>query len=239
MQHDSKDLQQYREKAAELADLRDAVAECVEWRELSQAQEHLDRLKVCTAELERLRATLHPVDRIMATYNVTVINEHRVSFVLPKDCSRLGVLREASDAVKELPGCRIHKQEWQSWGEDKRFIKEGAIPERICIDGHVEGTVGKNKDEQESLLSDQGLVPASVADLAVAIMLHWVATQQPLTGWLPSRDYPFWVRAADGVLCWVGGYLMETRTVTEQDRKEYLAMSARVPTTSGSSTIFR
>jgi hypothetical protein len=180
-QYNSKALQQYRQKAAELVELRKEVEHRLGTLELSEAQREFNTLELRTKEFEEFRARLGPAGIFLAKYGVEVINDHTVSFVLPKGCSRIEILREAQRLVSDRD--LILPLQLSRWGCSPAFTKPMAQSERICIDGHVKGGDAKSVLLQTALLNRKGLERASMEDLAVAFALHWVATQSPLFGW--------------------------------------------------------
>ncbi len=205
-QYDSEALRQYRHKAAEIAELRREVGQKIGSLEPSEAKREFESLVVRTKELEEFRAQLRPMDRFMAKYNVTVNNNHTVSFVLPKGVSRYEMLSEAQAVVTDLD--LVSPNQLKEWANDPTFQKCSEVPERIQIDGHVEGGDAQNRAAQESLVKSKGLTLPSLEDLAAAFVAHYVATGEPLFGWYnKSNGLGFVVRAAGGTLGFDSGGL--------------------------------
>jgi hypothetical protein len=233
IQYVSEALQQYRKKGAEIAELRNELNRKIGSLEPSEAQKEFDRFVVRTEEFEQLRAQLEPKDLFMAKYGVIVINDHTVSFVLPKGCSRIEMLQEAS----ELANAAGLLDRWvlASWSVQERFTEVATESERICIDGHVEGMDSKTRKEQTSFLSGKGLVMPSLEDLAVAFALHWVATGEPLFGWMnDSWTSSYEIRAESGALAFINSTpLSIAGLISCGDRDDegwyWLGASARVP----------
>jgi hypothetical protein len=227
-QYDSKALENYRKKAAELAELREDVGQKIGALEPTKAQREFDKLVLRTRELDELRARLEPKDLFMITYGVRVINVSTVSFVIPKGCSRLEILQEA----RSLDGNDglISTKELTRWAEDGRFrfTERAMSSERICIQGHVAGAWSQPRRMQVDFLSRHGLAIASREDLAVAFAVHWVATQSPL-GWLLSeKTCSYRIRDASGALRYNHGSLAAIVLHDEIDDYD-VKVAARIP----------
>jgi hypothetical protein len=202
-QYDSAALKEYRHKAAQVAALRHELGNQIGQVEVSETQREFDKLTLSTQELYKFRAGLAPKDLFMATYNVTVINNHTVSLVIPKGCSRLQILEEAQrlvDGRDLICPAYLSRLQFQS-----SFTAESGRSEKICIDGHVEGLDAKNRWKQAQLATMRGLEMPAVEDLAVAFAVHWIATMQPLFGWYKDtsatvQDVTYLVRAWTGSL---------------------------------------
>lgn len=193
-QYDSQSLQQYREKALEVAELRKTLGEKLGHVSNEEAQRVFDELTLRTKELENFRTTLGPKDLFIAKYNITVINDHTVSFVIPKGCSRMQILEEAAQ-VCQGQGI-LGRYEREAWNERNCFVETAVEAQKICIDGHVEGSDAKTEEEQISLLKERGLARADYWDLAVACAVFYVATGEPIFGWADAeKTRSFSVRA--------------------------------------------
>jgi hypothetical protein len=198
--YDSKSLQQYREKVAKLSELRKAVGDQLGKLAPSEAERVFDELTLRTREMESLGGSLGKDGVLLAKYGVEVINSHTVSFVLPKGCSRIEILHEVQELIRDRDGRNLVNPEWLAvWGESPRFASRIASSELFRIDGHVEGGDGRTREEQESLVTAKGFTLPSLEDLAVAFALNWVATGEPLI----SRGSPHndcYIRASFGAL---------------------------------------
>jgi hypothetical protein len=198
---DSPALQQYRAKVVGLAELRRTLEEHIGEQSLPQAYESLEKLRVCTKELESFRATLNLTELFIVKYNVVVINEHTVSYVLPSDCSRIEILQEAQALVRERDARDlVFPEHLERWSRHIEFTSRVGSSERICIDGHVEGCDAKDRNTQRKEIHAKGLSIPAFEDLAVAFAMHWVASGGPLFGWYKEspdtiREYTYWSRA--------------------------------------------
>lgn len=228
-QYDSKALESYRKKAAELAELREDVGQKIGALEPTKAQREFDKLVLRTRELDELRARLEPKDLFMITYGVTVTNFSTVSFVIPKGCSRLEILQEAR-SLEGNDGL-ISTKELMRWAEDGRFrfTKRAMSSERIRIQGHVPAAWSQPRRMQVDFLSRHGLAIASREDLAVAFAVHWVATQSPLGGWFgPEKTCSYRMRDASGALRYRHGSLEAIVLHDEIDDYD-VTVAARIP----------
>lgn len=199
--YDSHALQQYRDRAAELAKFRQSVEQKIGQVEIAEAQKVFDELTLRTKELEDYRLTLNPKDLFMAKYNVTVVNEQTVSFVIPRGTPRIDILEEAQRLVGN--DSLIEPGTLQEWRADDRFTTHMARTELVCIDGCVEGLNDLEREHQEVALKSRGLSMATFEDLSVAFAAFWVATNEPLFGWFyiarPRTESRF-ARATGGTL---------------------------------------
>lgn len=185
--YSTEDLRRYRTQASELAELRKTLGDTIGHLEPEKARQVFDELTLRTKEIEALKSSLGAAGVILAKYGVEVVNDHTVSFVLPKECSRIEILHEAQELVlerdkRELIGASCLNR----WNRDKTFYSQAALSEHICIDGHVEGSTYKTRQMQIDFLSEKGLTMATKQDLVTAFALHWVATGEPLFRWWPN-----------------------------------------------------
>jgi hypothetical protein len=126
---------------------------------------------------EELRTKLARTELFIAKYNIQVHGPHEVSFVLPKGVSRYEMLCEAHEIVAERDGRDlVYPPHLQNWAHASAFTLPCTTPERIRIDGHVEGGDEKTRHEQEAFLVNKGLQQAKLEDLAAASVAHYVAT---------------------------------------------------------------
>lgn len=186
--YDLRALQEYREKVAETVKLRAEVESLATGShtsgDLGPAENMLQELTLKTKELGDLRQALGPEGLFLIKYGYQKIDDHTVSFVLPKGCSRYEILQEAQDLVSD----RSLLNTWmvKFWAIDSRFTCRTLSSERLCIRGYVKGGIGKTSEQQDELLKSKGLELPSLEDLAVAFALHWVATKDSLLGWSKS-----------------------------------------------------
>jgi hypothetical protein len=216
-------VKRYRAAATELHELSTRVEQQIdsafENGNNQAAHDALVELKASGVELEKLRATLTPTDLFIAKYNIEVHGAHEVSFVLPERVSRYEMLCEAQGVVTERD--LVWPTQLKQWASDQKFTVPTLAPERIQIDGHVDGGDGKTRARQEAFLTRKKLPLANLEDLAAAFVAHYVATGEDL-----FEDKA--VRAAGGALYFFGRGLCVDGIV---DRSGYsgVAVSARVP----------
>jgi hypothetical protein len=227
-------INRYRDSAVKLRALRREVEErldlAVESGNKQAARSALDQLKASGAAFKELRNTLTPTDLFIAKYNIQVHGSHEVSFVLPSGVSRYEMLREAHELVAERDERNlVWPTQLNKWEKNKTFQATSTTPERIQIDGHVEGGDEKTRAEQEAFLKSKGLPQANLEDLAAAFVAHWVATGEPLFGWYNKFDqWTFTVRAAGGALGFVSVGLV-VDDLDDDHCNSFVAVSSRVP----------
>jgi hypothetical protein len=218
---------EYRAAAMELHALRREVEErldlAVESGDKQAARDALDELKASGAAFKELRTTLTPTDLFIAKYNIQVHGSHEVSFVLPSGVSRYEMLCGAQVLVAERENGRnlVWPDDLKTWKDDKTFQATSTTPERIQIDGHVEGGDGKTRAKQEAFLKSKGLPQANLEDLAAAFVAFYVATGKDLF----ERKV---VRAAGGALCFVSNGLV-VGDIDDGSSLSGEAVSSRVP----------
>jgi hypothetical protein len=199
--YDPKRLKEYRERAAELLDLSKGVEAGIhtaaEAGNLQASREAFGELQLKTKEFEEFRKTLTPAEIFLAKYNVEIINDHTVSFVVPKGVAPIEILREAQGLVTERN--LIWPDQLAKWEKDPLFTTKARASERLCIDGHVPDSINKDYAEQEQMIGKDNL--PSLEDLAVAFAACWIATGRPLFGWYGDKaDWSYIVRGAGGAL---------------------------------------
>jgi hypothetical protein len=199
--HDPQKLHEYRAKAAELHDLSKGVEErlekAAESGTIEAAREALGELTLRTEVFEDFRKSLTPVELFLAKYNVEVVNDHTVSFVVPKGVAPIEILQEAQGLVTDRN--LIWPTQLERWEKDPKFTTEATKSERISIDGHVPNSINKDRTEQEKMFGKENL--PSLEHLAVAFAVNWIATGEPLFGWYDkSSSWSYVVRAAGGAL---------------------------------------
>jgi hypothetical protein len=203
--HDSNKLKEYRERAAALHDLSKGVEERIgkaaESGVIGSAREALGELNLRTKEFEDFRGTLTAAEIFVARYNVEVVNEHTVSFVIPKGVSRIEILQEAQRLVADRD--LIWPDQLAEWITDPKFTTEATTSELVCIDGHVPNSTNKTRAQQEKMVGKENL--PTLEDLAVAFAGNWIATGEPLFGWYNNSTlWSHLVRAAGGALDFIG-----------------------------------
>jgi hypothetical protein len=204
--YDKTKVAEYREAAVKHHDVLTTAEErmdaAIENGDKAEAERALADATASGEAFKALRSTLTPTDLFVAKYNIQVHGPHEVSFVLPRGVSRYEMLCEAHLLVAERDGRDlVYPGDLKSWGNDARFTASCESPERIRIDGHVEGGDGKTREQQEKFLTTKGLEQAQLEDLAAAFVAHWVATREPLFGWYEKDDsWSFAVRAVGGAL---------------------------------------
>lgn len=184
-EYDSKGLQEYRLKAAQLGDLRKEVGDTVGRLTPAEAQREFEKLTASTKELKELRQQLPPKERFLVEFGVQVFNDHTVSFVLPFGASKLDII---SRAQALLPGWRLADSDW---AVDEKFTAVATKSERFIIDGHVDGLDSMTSDDQKAQLAARGLQMARLEDLAAAICVSLVSTGGLLLGefkWTGSAE---------------------------------------------------
>lgn len=193
-QYLSEALRQYRQKGAEIGELRQQLGQKMGALTAPEAQREFEELQVHTREFAELRATLDPKDLFLVKYNVVVMNDHTVSFSIPKGCAKIEILHEAKSLVTDRD---LIAPRQRDWGQQVGFLVKASSAKRICIDGHVEGGDGLTRAEQRELLFSKGLKPPLLDDLVVAFVVHWIATGGPLFGWEAGEHgrHANWIRA--------------------------------------------
>lgn len=234
IRYDQQALQGYREKLAQAAQLREQVEELAQASkvsgDLAPAQSLLNELSAKTKELGDIRGKLGKVELFLTKYGYERINDHTVSFVVPKGYSRLEILNEAQALVSELDSMTvIHPDHLAVWAPLLPFRRRSESAERICIDGHVEGGDGMDRDAHEKFIADKGFKLPSTEDLAVAFALHWVATHDSLFGWAAKDSaFTFRVRSAEDTLD-LHRHGLGVAPVYDTYKMRDVAVSARIP----------
>ena len=226
-------VNEYRDSAVKLHALRQRVEQqfdsAVESGDKQAARDALAELKASGAAFQELRTTLSPTDLFIAKYNIQVHGPHEVSFVLPKGVSRYEMLCEAQGLVAGRDSRPlVWPAQLTKWKDDKTFKATSTTPERIQIDGHVEGADGKTRAKQEEFLKSKGLPQANLEDLAAAFVAHWVATGEPLFGRYRQNEWSFVVRAAGGALYFNGSGL-HVVGIDDGNSLSLMAVASRVP----------
>jgi hypothetical protein len=226
--HDPQKLHEYREKAASLHDLSKGVEERIgqaaESGSIEAAREALGELTLKTKEFEEFRKSLTPVEIFLAKYNVEVVNDHTVSFVVPRGVAPIGILQKAQGLVADRD--LIWPTQLERWAKDPKFTTEGTNSERISIDGHVPNSRNKDRTEQEKMVGKENL--PSLDHLAVAFAVNWIATREPLFGWYNKNESSHVVRAAGGALSFYR-YGLRVYVIFDDYSSGSVAVSSRAP----------
>lgn len=176
----SEKLREYRQKAAELGSFRKELDGTLGQLGPLQLQDAFGRFKQLDAEFKDLGATLGPNGVFQAKYGVGVINDHAVSFVIPKGCSRIEIVEEALGLVA---GRHLLSPEYlTTCRKSPRFQAQVRQTLSLGIDGHVEKLDGMGYWQQDALLMSKGFSPAKLEDLVVAFAVFYVATGASLFG---------------------------------------------------------
>jgi len=237
--YDQDKVNEYRKTAMELRALRQKVEQqldtAIESGNKHAARGALAELKASGETFKELRNILSPTDLFIAKYNIQVHGPHEVSFVPPKGVSRYEMLCGAQ-ALVEVRENRVlvWPTQLKKWKDDKTFQASCIKPERIQIDGHVEGGDGKTRVDQEAFLKGKALPQANLEDLAAAFVAYRVATGEPLFGWWDkASQWSFVVRAAGGALVF-NGFGLSVNDVDDGNSGSLMAVSLRVPRNSKS-----
>ena len=179
--YDPRKVTEYRTVAMKLhelsCDVEARITGAVESGDIQSARDALAELRTTGDAFKELRKRLTPTDLFIAKYNIQVHSSHEVSFVLPRGVSRYEMLSEAQGVVSARDGRNlVYPEHLQNWANDSTFTLSCTTPERIRIDGHVEGGNGKTRKQQEAFLERKGLQKAKLEDLAAAFVAHYVAT---------------------------------------------------------------
>jgi hypothetical protein len=201
LRFDKTKVAEYRDAATKLHESLSAAEQrmdaAIENGDKAAAQAALDEATASGEAFKALRSTLSRTDLFVAKYNIQVHGPHEVSFVLPRGVSRYDMILEAHVLVAERDGRDlVYPNDLKRVVEKPPFTTSCDQPERIQIDGNVEGGDGKTRKQQERFLTTKGLEQAQLEDLAAAFVAHWVATGQDL---LENK----FVRAVGGALRFV------------------------------------
>jgi hypothetical protein len=231
LRYDQSKVTEYRAAATALHKLSLTVEQrmtsAIENGNKQDALDALAELRASSAEFQGLRSTLSPTDLFIAKYNIQVHGSHEVLFVLPTGVSRYEMLLEAQEVVRERT--LVWSDDLKKWEKNPKFTDTCTTPERIQIDGHVEGGDEKTRAEQEAFLKRKKLPLASLEDLAAAFVAHYVAAGETLFGWYSkSNSWSFVVRAAGGALNFFSRGLV-VGAIDDDDSDGYVAVSAHVP----------
>jgi len=115
----------------------------------------------------------------VARYQIDVLDETKVRYVLPAGTSRLTFLEQAEEVanVTDLYRHVVQPAQLELWARDPLFQKPLQIDRAFGIDCTVEGSQEKTRSEQREFLSSLGLSMVWVHDLAVAHVAVQMATE--------------------------------------------------------------
>ena len=115
----------------------------------------------------------------VARYQIEVLDETKVRYVLPAGTSRLQFLEQAEEFAKlsDLFRHVVQPVQLESWAKDPLFQKPLQVARSFGLDCTVEGSQEKTRSEQRDFLSSLGLSMAWVHDLAVAHVAMQMATE--------------------------------------------------------------
>jgi hypothetical protein len=205
--------------------VEERIGKAAESGVIDAAREALGELNLRTKEFEDFRGTLTAAEIFLARYNVEVVNEHTVSFVIPKGVSRIEILQEAQALVTDRD--LIWPDQLAEWITDPKFTTEATTSELVCIDGHVPKSTNKTRSQQEALVGKEN--PPTLEDLAVAFAVNWIVTGESLFGWYDkSISWSYVVRAAGGALDFFS-FGLYVSDITVDDSRAYVAVSSRAP----------
>jgi hypothetical protein len=218
-------VERYREAATKLHESLSAaevrIDAAIENGDKADAQAALKDATASGEAFKALRSTLSPTDLFVAKYNIQVHGSHEVSFVLPRGVSRYEMILEAHALVAERDGRDlVYPNDLKRWGDDARLTASCESPERIQIDGHVQGGDEKTRTQQEKFLTTKGLEQAQLEDLAAAFVANYVATGEDL-----FEDQ--WVRAVGGALYFLS-HGLGVRGIDDGVSLSHVAVASRV-----------
>lgn len=219
-QYSSHDLQRYRAQAAKVAEARSEVN-----RQVEQFKENggtpdavhdaLQELNLRTKEFEALRQNVGPNVTFLAGYGVEVTGDQTVSFVIPAGVSPITILEQAQELMHGSPTELIKPSQLAEWGKDPRFTKTQECTVKYHIDGAVKGSSLLYRSAQEKLVSKKALRMPQLEELAVAVAVYSVASNESLLGYSwghgSASNYRLVniARAVDGALTFESRGLIE------------------------------
>jgi hypothetical protein len=240
-QHDSQALERYRNRAAKVAELREAVGSQLEGikergadaSSFTSVARQMEELTLRTKELEELSQTLTPKELFLVKYGVLVLGKHTVSFVIPQGTSRIEILEEAEELAATRPLIN------PKWSLNEGYTVNVSSLERFCICGNVEQLKNKGRIAQEKILEENGLEMPATKDLAVAFAVFQVATGKMLSGFPSSSSASgllppvlingsFWVRARGGAVWFSSDGLWEYDREIDDDHVKDVTGAARI-----------
>lgn len=115
----------------------------------------------------------------VARYQIEVLDETKVRYVLPAGTSRLTFIEQAEEIARlsDLFRHVVQPAQLELWAKDPLFQKTLQVDRAFGLDCTVEGSQEKTRSEQREFLSSLGLHMAWVHDLAVAHVAMQMATE--------------------------------------------------------------
>jgi hypothetical protein len=223
--YDQEGVNQYREAALKhrevLRTAEQRMDAAIENGDKAEAEKALAEATASGESFRELRSKLKPTDLFVAKYNIQVHGPHEVSFVLPRGVSRYDMILEAHALVAERDHRDlVYPDHLNRRMDDARFTASCESPERIQIDGHVQGGDEKTRTQQEKFLTTKGLEQAQLEDLAAAFVANYVATGEDL---FEGQ----WVRAVGGALHFLSHGLY-VRGIDDGVSLSHVAVASRV-----------
>jgi hypothetical protein len=158
----------------------------------------------------------------MDKYSVTVLDDSKVSFTLPKGSSVLNLLNDAQALAPELYNRdAVYPDRLADWSTKKAFKSSVTENREFSIDGNVADSSDKTRVEQAAFLKKQNLEMPELEHLAAAHVAYFIATGKDLF----ANNV---VRARGGALGFddIGLYVLGYR---DGDRYNDVAASAALP----------
>lgn len=143
----------------------------------------------------------------VARYQIEVLDETKVRYVLPAGTSRLQFLEQAEEiaAMSDLFRHVVRPTQLEAWSKDPLFSQPMRVDRAFGIDCAVEGSQEKTMDEQGRFLSSLGLRMAGVHDLAVAHVAIRMATEWRDAFRNDSRSHTVLAEGGQQLFCSLSG----------------------------------
>jgi hypothetical protein len=117
----------------------------------------------------------------MDKYSVTVLDDSKVSFTLPKGSSVLNLLNDAQALAPELYNRdAVYPDRLADWSTKKAFKSSVTENREFSIDGNVADSTSKSRTEQVAFLKKQNLEMPEIEHLAAAHVAYFIATGKDL-----------------------------------------------------------
>lgn len=190
--------------------------------DLAAGELNLHELRRTFDRCKEIRQQLSPRDRMIYDYSIEPQGEHIVAVTLPAHISALDFLRMGDEFVREYYG---YESVWldnglAAWANDKGLSIASHEPRRIIADGCVDGTSNLVREDQDAVLAVKGLLPISLADLAVAHIAYQIALGEDL--FLGKV-----IRLSDGAMI-LNDLGLHTYHVDDWRKGDHTAMAARI-----------
>jgi hypothetical protein len=190
--------------------------------DIETGAQNLRELQLVFNRCKEIRQRLSPRDRLVSDYSIEPRGEHIVAVTLPAHTSAIQFLRMGDEFVRNHYGYEAVWLEsgYASWAQDSSLLVTSNEDRRIIADACVDGTSNLIRDDQDAILKAKGLLPISIADLAVAHMAYQIALGADLfVGKV--------IRTADGGMIF-NNLGLHTYHVDDWRRGDHTAMAARV-----------